>query len=164
MDYEMTIGLGGSSAIDSIRVIWPDDLTELVQNVSADQTKIFKHSAATEKYTPLKPESSKPLLQEVKNTSLLAHKENNYNDFDYEGLIYKLLSEEGPALAVGDIDGDGNEDVFIGGANGQAGASLQAFGQWKCTADATRSLCRMTWLMKILQRPFSMPTETEILI
>ena len=128
MDYEMTIGLGSSSVIDSIRVIWPDDLTQLTQNVGADQTMVFKHTAATEKYKPLKPESSKPHLQEVKNTSLLAHKENNYNDFDYEGLIYKLLSEEGPALAVGDIDGDGNEDVFIGGANGQAGALYRHLG------------------------------------
>ncbi|MGB5645858.1 VCBS repeat-containing protein [Muriicola sp.] len=128
MDYEMTIGLGSTIAIDSIRVIWPDDLTQLTQNVSADQTMVFKHTAATEKYKPLKPESSKPHLQEVKNNSLLAHKENNYNDFDYEGLIYKLLSEEGPALAVGDIDGDGNEDIFLGGANGQAGTLYRHLG------------------------------------
>ncbi len=128
MDYEMTIGLGNATSIDSLRVIWPDDLTQLVQNVTADQTMIFKHKEATTKYKPLKPKSITPHLQEVKNSTLLAHKENKYNDFDYEGLIYKLLSEEGPALAIGDIDGDGNEDLFLGGANGQPGVIYRHLG------------------------------------
>ncbi len=128
MDYEMTIGLGSATTIDSLRVIWPDDLTQLSQNVGVDQTMVFKHAEATAKYKPLKPKNIIPLLEEVKNNSLLAHKENNYNDFDYEGLIYKLLSEEGPALAVGDIDGDGNEDLFLGGANGQPGVLYRHLG------------------------------------
>jgi hypothetical protein len=128
MDYEMTIGLGNATNIDSLRVIWPDDLTQLVQNVKADQTMAFKHSEATSKYKPIKPKSITTLLQEVKNNTLLAHKENKYNDFDYEGLIYKLLSEEGPALTVGDIDGDGNEDIFLGGANGQPGVIYRHLG------------------------------------
>jgi len=128
MDYEMTIGLGSATKIDSLRVIWPDDLTQLKQNVTADQTMIFKHLEATSKYKPIKPGNITPLLEEVKNNTLLAHKENNYNDFDYEGLIYKLLSQEGPALAIGDIDGDGNEDVFLGGAKGQPGTVYKHLG------------------------------------
>ena len=47
-----------------------------------------------------------PLLKELSNSKLLVHKENNYNDFDYEGLISKMLSQEGPALAVADVNGE----------------------------------------------------------
>ena len=53
-------------------------------------------------------------------TDLASHEENNYEDFDYEGMIYKKTSQEGPALAVADVNADGNDDVLIGGAKGQA--------------------------------------------
>jgi len=120
MDYEMTIGLGTATAIDSIRVIWPDDYTQKTRAITADQTLVFKHGDAKTKYKPVSNTTIKPLLKEVQNSTLIAHKENAYNDFDYEGLINKLLSQEGPAVATGDVNGDGNEDIFMGGAKGQA--------------------------------------------
>ena len=121
MDYVMTIGLGEHKKVDSLRVIWPDDSTQKLNNIEANQTLELSLSNASEKYISPKVDTSKTLLKELTNKKLLSHKENNYNDFDNEGLIYKLLSQEGPALAVADIDGDGNEDVFIGGATGVAG-------------------------------------------
>jgi hypothetical protein len=45
------------------------------------------------------------------------HRENNYNDFDAEPLIPKMLSTEGPKLAVGDVNGDGLPDFFMGSAH-----------------------------------------------
>ncbi|HMC02387.1 MAG TPA: VCBS repeat-containing protein, partial [Flavobacteriaceae bacterium] len=60
-------------------------------------------------------------LTELPNDGLQTHEENSYSDFDQEGLISKMLSQEGPALAVGDVNNDGNEDFFIGGAKDQQG-------------------------------------------
>jgi hypothetical protein len=121
MDYVMTIGLGTSNTVDSLRVIWPDDHTQKLNAINANQTLHLKISDASEKYIVPKSEGNNTLLKELTNGQLIAHKENSYNDFDQERLIYKLLSQEGPSLTIGDIDGDGNEDIFIGGAKGLAG-------------------------------------------
>ncbi|WP_350293086.1 VCBS repeat-containing protein [uncultured Croceitalea sp.] len=121
MDYTMTIGLGDVEKVDSIRIIWPNDKTVMLKDVKVNQTLSLKQSDAVETYIVPKKEFKKTQLKEITKNTLAAHNENNHVDFDYEGLIYKKLSQEGPALAVGDVDGDGNDDIYIGGAKGQSG-------------------------------------------
>ena len=121
IDYVMNLGLGKTQELDSIRIVWPNDKTKLLTGVKANQTLDLKISDAKETYVPSKKVAKDTYLRQVNNNSFLAHQENAYNDFDYEGLIYKKISQEGPALAVGDINGDGNEDAFIGGAKGKSG-------------------------------------------
>ena len=121
MEYIQTIGLGKTDRIDSLRIIWPDDKTLVMTDVAPNQMLNLKHQDATDTYKVPVTAKRKSLVKELDNGALTAHEENPYNDFDYEGLIYQQLSQEGPALAVADIDGDGNEDVFVGGAKGQSG-------------------------------------------
>jgi hypothetical protein len=121
IDYVMNLGLGDVKALDSVRIVWPNNMTQLLKKVPANQTLVLKISDAKESYSIPKKQTIDTYLKEIANNSFERHQENNYNDFDYEGLIYKKISQEGPALAVGDINGDGNEDAFIGGAKGKSG-------------------------------------------
>ena len=132
MQYGLTIGLGKVNAIDSVRVIWPDNKTQLLLNPEVKSRLSFDHAAATQTYKSRKKELPTTILKEVPNT-LIAHTENEYSDFDYEGLIAKQLSQEGPSLAVADINGDGHEDIFIGGAKNQAGQIYLHKGKGKLT-------------------------------
>ena len=131
VDYAMTIGLGDKTKMDSIRVVWPDDRTQLFTEVASNQTLELLQSNATGKFIPFKDPERKKVLKEIPNDNLIVHVENTYNDFDFEGLITKKLSEEGPALAIGDVDQDGNDDVFIGGAKKQTGVIYLHKGEGK---------------------------------
>jgi hypothetical protein len=118
VDYIMTFGIG-TKKIDSLHVIWPNGKFQTVKKITKNTTLNLNILDAKFDYT-IKKKVSKPLFVE-KKTPFVAHKENDYIDFDYEGLISKMLSQEGPSLAVADINGDGNEDVYVGGAKGQTG-------------------------------------------
>ncbi|RTY84191.1 CRTAC1 family protein [Flavobacterium sp. LS1P28] len=137
VDYVMTFGIG-TKKIDSLQVIWPNGKFEMIKKVVNNTTMNLNIATAKLDYVP-KNKVLKPLFSE-KKAPFLAHKENNYVDFDHEGLISKMLSQEGPALAVADINGDGNEDVFIGGAKGQAGKIYVNKGNGNFTLLAQKDL------------------------
>lgn len=113
----------GSVAQVSLRVDWPDGSTQSLASVSTNQTLTLKQEDATAQ-PPTVEDESIPLFTEVSNGQGLAlrHLENAFVDFDREPLLPHKLSRLGPALASADINRDGLEDVFIGGASGQPAA------------------------------------------
>jgi enediyne biosynthesis protein E4 len=116
IDYVMTFGIGNKK-IDSLQVIWPNDKFQTIKKITTNSTINLDIKKATQTFIP-KVETVKTLFSEKQN-NIVAHKENDYIDFDYEGLISKMLSQEGPTLAVADINSDGNDDLFIGGGKNQ---------------------------------------------
>lgn len=118
IDYVQTIGIGNKT-IDSVKVIWPNDATETILNISPNQTYTFQQEKANTLKLTSAPEKAL-YFKELAN-NLDPHRENDHIDFNYEGLIYKMLSREGPATAVADVNNDGLDDLFIGGAKAQEG-------------------------------------------
>lgn len=118
VDYVLTFGLGQIDEIDSLRVIWPNSQTQLLKDVKVNQLLSLDIKDTHEFYTPIKSKNKKTIFEEV-NHNLMAHDENIYTDFDYEGLINKKVSQEGPAFAMGDVNNDGYDDIFIGGGKNQ---------------------------------------------
>jgi hypothetical protein len=115
-------GLGTADLIDSVIVRWPDKSVEIIKNVPADQllTVEMKNAAQSVKADKNNIEKAKLFTENQIPGLDFIHKEDKYVDFRRELLIPHSLSSEGPALAVGDINDDGLDDLFAGGAKGQA--------------------------------------------
>ncbi len=118
MDYLQTIGIGEKN-IDSIQIIWPDGTYETVLNIVPNKAYIFNQDENTSKIFKPSIENTSTYFSEIKLNNLDAHKENNHVDFNYEGLICQMLSREGPTISVGDVNNDGLDDIFVGGAKKQ---------------------------------------------
>jgi enediyne biosynthesis protein E4 len=121
VDYKQIIGLGTASKIDSMFISWPDRSYSRYTNIQVDTVLVIQQSDKN-KFMPdtIARALPPPLLSPVKNI-FDKHKEDDYNDFYYERNLPEILSKEGPRAAVGDVNGDGLPDIFIGGAAGQAG-------------------------------------------
>lgn len=119
---KLHFGLLSNEEIEFVEVVWPNGavsrsagpldagrLTLQIPDKSSDQ----RYKKTENQYLE-NIEASKKGIE-------FSHQENAFNDFDREVLLPQKQSTLGPALAVGDINADGNDDFFIGGASGQAG-------------------------------------------
>jgi hypothetical protein len=114
------VGLGKSTQVDSVRIMWPSGKSQLLNNLAIDSLVQLNESNATEKFN-IAPVKSTPLLRPLPNLIGYAHAENATNDFKRQPLLTTSLSYSGPCFAKGDINADGLEDLYIGGASGQSG-------------------------------------------
>ncbi len=116
-------GLGKTKNIDSIQVIWPDKKVNNLVDIKTNQLLNIDYSSAIN--NTIKSLSKETLLTNVTKkliTKPYKHEEIIYDDFKDQVLIPHKISQEGPAITVADINNDGLEDFFVGGAKDQSAA------------------------------------------
>lgn len=121
-DFVISIGIGSAKQIKSLNVAWPGGRQSRLGNVKVNQLVeiSFDQSKPGEIETIVKPNTT--LIKDVTIASGIdyVHKENQYDDFGKEKLLHYKLSKLGGMLAAADVNADGNDDVFFGGALGQS--------------------------------------------
>lgn len=113
-------GLGNVSTVDSVVIKWPDGRKQIMRNVKADQTLKVDIANAKDKYSTGLPALNKGALFTEVTRSLgvnYVHKAEDIIDFNIQKLLPHKLSEYSPAIAVGDIDGNGFDDMAVGGSS-----------------------------------------------
>ncbi len=116
-------GLGKVENIDSITVEWPGGKRNTVTHTGANQTLGIDYANAITKIDS--KQTISVLFKEQTNqlfSQKFVHKENTTDEYKDQRLLPHEFSKSGPFVAVGDVNGDGHEDFYVGGASGQAGA------------------------------------------
>jgi hypothetical protein len=125
VDSRLNFGLGDKKVVDTLLVEWPYGKKTLLTKVNTDQTLVLKETDAIgihEDLTRIKNTKNiifKDLSGEVPINFI--HKENRYSDFDHDRLLYHMRSSQGPKIDVADVDGNGTDDFYIGGAKDTPG-------------------------------------------
>ena len=121
-DARLHFGLGQVQKIDSLRVEFLSGRVWQTANLPVNQEIRIRESAETAAVPATAPATPKRLLSPTPWQPDFEHRETNFSDFDREPLQFRMCSAEGPCLATADVNGDGLDDAYIGGAAGQPGA------------------------------------------
>lgn len=122
VDDIIHFGLGEDSVISSVRVEWPDGKVQQINGVKSNQTLKLSYENAQAIHVMDTTESGDRYFR-VKPDNFLTfkHAETHYADFKVQPLLPQKYSQNGPGMAVADLNGDGLDDFFIGGAYNQSG-------------------------------------------
>jgi len=127
-DSRPNLGLGPLTMIDSLIIEWPDDRITILKDVMADQIlTLYQKDALKMSFKSADSlETNELYFKDISSDKIVSfdHKEDDFNDFEQHSLLYHMVSTEGPKMCKGDINGDGLEDFFIGGAKGEPGGLM----------------------------------------
>ena len=118
-------GYGKIASIDSLVVIWPDKTFQTVKNVKTNQTLTIKANKDRKLFDYKKLHPSVMPIFKKSETGLgidFVHQENDFIDFLVQKLIPYQRSDRGAATAIGDLNGDGKDDIFFGASKGKKAA------------------------------------------
>jgi enediyne biosynthesis protein E4 len=123
VDGTVHFGVGNYTSIDSLLIIWPDDREQLLTNVKVNQLLTLDQSLAQVKTNESAESEASVWFRNVTDALGIAHEheEDHMVDFNVQSILPHMHSKNGPGMAIGDVNNDGIDDFFIGGAAGFPG-------------------------------------------
>jgi len=122
VDYNLIVPIADSNKADSVEVIWPTGFISKYYDLISDSLYNIVESDHLNLKTPAKNGLSVNKVFGVVNALPHLDAENDYNDFDRDRLLYHMISNEGPRLCKGDVNGDRLEDIYVGGSRDESGS------------------------------------------
>ncbi|MCP4847263.1 MAG: RNA-binding protein [Verrucomicrobiaceae bacterium] len=123
-------GLGNESTIKTLSVLWPSGHRQIFENLEANRQFTITEPAKAGPGLPTNVDLPKPMFQPMPvSLSQVSHREEAFDDFALQPLLPQKLSQLGPGMAWGDIDSDGDHDLYIAGAKGSIGQLLRNRGK-----------------------------------
>jgi hypothetical protein len=122
VDHELVFGLGTHTQVDSLKVFWPTGESQVIHDVSINQTIVLDQTEGQSKDDVMTEIPS--LLEEIPDALGIdfVHRESDFLDFTRDRLMPNTMGTMGPKITVADVNGDQRDDLYIGGGKDQAGA------------------------------------------
>jgi enediyne biosynthesis protein E4 len=125
VDSRLNFGIGKIKKVDSIQIYWGDNVLSTLYNIKSNQTLYIEEEKCKKVIQPKPNESDVTFTDiELEKKSSFIHQEDDFSDFNNDRLLFKMISSEGPKLSIADVTGDGQVDIFVGGAIAQPGTIL----------------------------------------
>jgi hypothetical protein len=122
VDAKLHFGVGNKSTVDSVKITWPDGKQTFLSKITTNKLYDLFQKDSKSVAPPINFSAPTIFSSKTNFTIEYKHEENEYVDFDRDRLLFNMISNEGPCMCVGDINKDGLDDFYIGGAKGQAGS------------------------------------------
>jgi len=118
VDNRLHFGLGKASSVDSLRIEWPEGGCTVLHQIEANQFLTIETKRENKSCYKISEKVESTVFKRINSIPGLdyKHKENEFIDFERDRLLFQMLSNEGPHIAAGDVNGDGTEDLYMCGA------------------------------------------------